>query len=147
MFGRLCAKADIERALAQVPCSRSTHFVLHHLKASAAMLDAAASNHIVKDLSTESVTGSTGPVDDGSRMRFLGALVPKRHARRAVTRNMLKRQIRSVAQRHEDQLAPGHWLVRLRAPYARAQFAAAASLSLRAAARAELEQLFLQVRR
>ncbi|MDE2452761.1 MAG: ribonuclease P protein component, partial [Burkholderiales bacterium] len=67
---------------------------------------------------------------------------PKRHARRAVTRNLLKRQIRSAMARHAARLAPGIWLVRLKAPYPRAEFASAASDALRGAARAELEQLF-----
>ncbi|HKX40347.1 MAG TPA: ribonuclease P protein component [Burkholderiaceae bacterium] len=69
-------------------------------------------------------------------------VVPKRHARRAVTRTLLKRQIRSAAQRHAAALAPGLWVVRLRAPFDRAQFASAASEPLKRAARAELDALF-----
>jgi len=67
--------------------------------------------------------------------------VPKRLARRAVTRNCLKRQIRAAVQRHEDRLPFGLWLVRLRSPFAPAQFPSAGSGALRAAASAELDQL------
>ena len=78
----------------------------------------------------------------GPGQHWLGCVVPKRHARRAVTRNLLKREIRSAMKRHADRLAPGIWLVRLKAPWARSEFVSAASAALRAAALAELEQLF-----
>ena len=73
---------------------------------------------------------------------WLGTVVPKRHARRSVTRSLLKRQIRAALDiaAHAD-LAPGLWVVRLRAPFDRKQFPSAASDALRAAARAELDQL------
>ncbi len=69
-------------------------------------------------------------------------MVPKRHARRAVTRNLLKRQMRAQAAGHRHQLAPGQWLIRLRAPFDVRRFASAASALLRKAARCELEQMF-----
>jgi ribonuclease P protein component len=75
-------------------------------------------------------------------VRWLGAVVPKRHARRAVTRSLLKRQIRSVAERHQGALRPGIWVVRLRSPFDRKLFPSAASGALHAAARAELETVF-----
>ena len=73
---------------------------------------------------------------------WLGAVVPKRHARRAVTRSLLKRQIYAAAERHRGQLGEGVWIVRLRAPFDRAQFASAASAALKMSARDELESLF-----
>jgi ribonuclease P protein component len=71
---------------------------------------------------------------------WLGYVVPKRHAKRAVTRVLLKRQIRAV---FDDlgELPPGLWVVRLRMPFDRKQFPSASSDALRAAARAELLQL------
>jgi hypothetical protein len=42
------------------------------------------------------------------------ASVPERHARRAVTRSSLKRQMRAAVQRHEAALDAGLWLLRLR---------------------------------
>jgi len=70
--------------------------------------------------------------------------VPKRHARRSVTRSMLKRQMRAAAQRHEGGLAQGLWLVRLRQGFPVAQFPSADSDALRAAACTELDRLFGQ---
>jgi ribonuclease P protein component len=84
-------------------------------------------------------------VDDSPGGHWLGCIVPKRHAKRSVTRSLLKRQIRSALTRHADRLPPGLWLVRLRQPFAPKQFPSAASASLRDAARAELEQLLAKV--
>lgn len=70
-----------------------------------------------------------------------GCVIPKRHARRSVTRNLLKRQIRAAFDRHAARLPAGLWVVRLKAPFAPGQFPSAASAALRAAARAELDTL------
>ncbi len=78
---------------------------------------------------------------------WLGTVVPKRHARRAVTRNLIKRQIRGAAQRQAlaaKPLAPGLWIVRLRSPFDRAVFASGACAALRDAARRELDTLLSQ---
>jgi ribonuclease P protein component len=79
---------------------------------------------------------------DGRPQRWLGLVVPKRHARRAVTRALMKRQIRSLAAASVDGLPPGLWVVRLRAPFDPKQFPSAASDALKQAARAELLGLF-----
>jgi ribonuclease P protein component len=71
-------------------------------------------------------------------------VVPKRHARRSVTRGLIKRQIRACLGAHCAQLPPGLWVVRLRAPFDRAQFRSAASDPLRHAASAELDAMFIQ---
>jgi ribonuclease P protein component len=85
------------------------------------------------------------PVDDlGSDAAlglWLGAVVPKRHARRAVTRTLLKRQIRAVVAERAGALLGGLWVVRLRAPFDKAVFPSAASDALRLCARDELERL------
>lgn len=73
---------------------------------------------------------------------WLGAVVPRRHARRSVTRTLLKRQIRLHMAAHRDALAPGLWVVRLRAPFDRAAFPSAASVALGRAAGAELDAVF-----
>lgn len=72
---------------------------------------------------------------------WLGAVVPKRHARRAVTRTLLKRQIRSVVDARAGALLGGLWVVRLRAPFDKARFPSAASDALKLCAREELESL------
>ena len=78
---------------------------------------------------------------------WLGSVIPKRHAKRAVTRNLLRRQIRAVMADRLDLLPPGLWVVRLRSPFARDQFVSAASETLREAARLELQQLFAKLTR
>jgi len=83
-------------------------------------------------------------VDDLPAGHWLGYVVPKRHARRAVTRNLLKRQIRSVFERHAQNLPGGLWLVRLKTPFAPAEFVSARSRALAVAARAELEGLLVR---
>lgn len=74
--------------------------------------------------------------------RWLGLVVPKRHARRAVTRTLVKRQIRNVAAACAPQLEPGLWVVRQRSPFDPKQYPSAASDALKEAARAELRALF-----
>jgi ribonuclease P protein component len=79
-------------------------------------------------------------VDNNGPQHWLGCVLPKRLARRAVTRNLLRRQIRAAMGRGLAGLPPGLWLVRLRAGFERAEFRSAASEPLRRAARAELSQ-------
>jgi ribonuclease P protein component len=73
---------------------------------------------------------------------WIGAMVPKRWAKRAVTRNTIKRQIYSVSAEFESSLQPFAHLVRLRSTFDRAQFVSATSDALKAAVRTELVQLF-----
>ena len=73
---------------------------------------------------------------------YMGAMVPKRWAKRAVTRNTIKRQIYNVSSDFSTQLQAGAHLVRLRAGFDRAQFISATSDQLKAAVRLELQQLF-----
>jgi ribonuclease P protein component len=72
---------------------------------------------------------------------WLGLVVPKRHAKRSVTRNLLKRQMRTVMAAQADSLPPGLWVLRLKAPFDRQQFISPASDPLRNAAGDELVQL------
>jgi ribonuclease P protein component len=93
--------------------------------------------------------GATLPTLDpdppaGIARLWLGAVVPKRHARRSVTRSLLKRQIRAAVIGQEASLAQGLWVVRLRSPFERSQFPSAASLELKHTVRAELVQLLVQ---
>lgn len=139
MIGRLRHKSDFERVLAVPPCSRSTHFVLHHVQArpgTAAVVEPAG-------LCTGDAPTATQPVDKCELRHWLGCVVPKRHAARAVTRNLLRRQARAVMQRHAARLRPGLWLLRLRQPFSRsAGFVSADSQVLRACVSAELDRLF-----
>jgi ribonuclease P protein component len=73
---------------------------------------------------------------------WMGAMVPKRWAKRAVTRNTIKRQIYSVSADFESTLQPIVHLVRLRSTFDRSRFVSATSDALKAAVRSELQQLF-----
>ena len=76
-------------------------------------------------------------------------VVPKRHARRSVTRNLIKRQMREVMgyvvqqarQVPADGLPRGLWVLRLKSPFDPKQFSSPASVPLRQAAREEIALL------
>jgi len=69
-------------------------------------------------------------------------MVPKRWAKRAVTRNTIKRQIYALGAEFEPRLMVAAHVVRLRSTFDRKQFVSATSDVLRQAVRAELNQLF-----
>jgi ribonuclease P protein component len=128
---RLKTRPQFQAALSGGTVSRTPHFALHRL------------NLLV---SGDSV--STGLVRDPSLSLFhppavwLGAMVPKRWARRAVTRNTIKRQIYNVSAQFEVQLPCAAHVVRLRSGFDRQQFISATSTLLKQAVRLELVQLF-----
>ena len=146
-LARLVKSADFERVLGARRRAATAHFAVHHLAARPAPAASACSGPAAGKLSTISDPGSALPVDDSSAGdpsaadAWIGAVVPKRHARRAVTRSLIKRQIYAAADRHRDRLGPGLWIVRLRSPFDRSRFVSAASSALRDDARRELESL------
>jgi ribonuclease P protein component len=71
---------------------------------------------------------------------FVGAMSPKRFAKRAVTRNLIKRQIYALTT--ESPLTAAAYVVRLKAPFAKDQFKSASSDALKRVVRAELKQIF-----
>ena len=175
MIGRIVRSADFERVLRSYSPARSPHFAVHHLadvptrpawrrpKAAAAeSLDERSlqghcqpGDQVVPDLSTTAAPIACPAVDksmsadasSSASALWLGAVVPKRHARRSVTRSLIKRQIRAAMQRRQTGcgvLQPGLWVVRLRAPFDKQQFPSAASDALKAAARSELDALLAQ---
>ena len=73
---------------------------------------------------------------------WLGAMVPKRWAKRAVTRNSIKRQIYNVSSEFESVLTVAAHVVRLRSGFDRSSFVSASSDALKTAVRGELVQLF-----
>jgi ribonuclease P protein component len=86
----------------------------------------------------------------GARAVWLGAVVPKRWAKRAVTRSTIKRQIYTVAQEFElfRQSQPAvsmAFVVRLRHVFDREAFVSATSEPLKQAIRAELQVLLGRV--
>jgi ribonuclease P protein component len=118
--------------------SRTAHFVLHRL-----VLDIAG--HLP---AAEPANSPTGPESYRPQALFavqdvwLGALIPKRWAKRAVTRNTIKRQIYNVSASFETRLPQAAHVVRLRTGFDREQFISATSDVLKLAVRNELEQLF-----
>jgi ribonuclease P protein component len=139
---RIVRSVDFERVLRVRSRAVTSHFAIHHLAGGPA-----PSRPRPGKLSTILDNSGARPVDDlpsddlSDARSWVGAVVPKRHARRAVTRSLLKRQIYAAAERHRDRLAPGLWIVRLRSPFDRARFPSAASETLRRGAHDELEAL------
>lgn len=72
---------------------------------------------------------------------WLGVLLPKRWARRAVTRNAIRRQIYEATRERASVLPKAAWVVRLRTEFSRKQFVSATSDALKRAVRAELNHL------
>ena len=148
-IARLVRSEDFERVLRTRTRARSVHFAVHHLADRPSVGAKPAGRPVAVQLSTAHDEPEVSAVDDSvsvgppvaSGALWLGAVVPKRHARRSVTRTLLKRQIRAVVTSHASSLAAGLWIVRLRAPFERATFVSAASDALKHAARAELERL------
>jgi len=132
--------ADFQRLRSAPAWSRSAHFAVHHLPVGPHRPVPAAQRASDGELSTGRVNNLAKPVDKLSD-HWLGTVLPKRLARRSVTRNLLRRQIRGAMSRHLGRLPPGLWVVRLRSPFAREQFPSAASDALRQAARLELDRL------
>ncbi len=114
---------------------------MHHLPVSPAKPSKPLADREALKLSTDVTPSGSQPVDISSEAHWIGCVVPKRHARRAVTRNLVKRQVRAALQRRLGELPPGLWLVRLRQPFPVAEFPSAASPALAGAVRAELDAL------
>lgn len=130
---RLKTRPQFQATMAGETVARTAHFALHRLA-----LDAGGAASIGSGASgTEALQALFAAPDV-----WLGAMVPKRWARRAVTRNAIKRQIYAVASALETKLTPASHVVRLRATFDRKQFVSASSDPLKQAVRAELLQLF-----
>ena len=123
---RLKSRPQFQAVLSGKTLARTTHFALHRT-----------------DLVLEVPPGLNpqAPLFSHACV-WLGAMVPKRWAKRAVTRNSIKRQIYNVSAQFEPQLGIGAHVVRLRARFDRVQFVSATSEALKTAGRAELLSLF-----
>jgi len=141
---RLKTRPQFQAAMAGGTVSRTAHFVLHRL--GLAPTGAAPALPPAPPTGPGSLPDAQGPQAlfgvVGPSVVWLGAMVPKRWARRAVTRNTIKRQIYAVAATFEPQLPQAAHVVRLRATFDRKQFTSATSEVLKQAVRAELQQLF-----
>ena len=138
MIGRIVRSVDFERVLGSPIRARSVHFAVHYLESRPGQPSKPRAVAVSTELSTGPAPQQGRAVDDsGPGACWLGAVVPKRHARRSVTRTLLKRQIRHAAAA-QTGLAHGLWVVRLRSPFDRAVFTSAASEALRSCAGDEL---------
>ncbi len=143
MLQRLVHKADFERLLASRSRLRSAHFALHHVAGEPAVPKKPARVLVQSKLSTALVGSSAQVVDNFGGGQWLGCVVPKRHARRSVTRSLIKRQMRSAFERHARLLPAGLWLLRLSQGFKVSDFVSARSAALALSVRTELEALLL----
>ena len=144
---RLKTRPQFQAAMAGGTVSRTAHFALHRLVLPAEGSVAAADPASGAPTGPGSLTSAQGPQAlFAVQGLWLGAMVPKRWARRAVTRNTIKRQIYTVGDSFEarlEKVAPqAAHVVRLRSGFDRKQFVSATSDQLKQAVRAELLQLF-----
>jgi ribonuclease P protein component len=155
LIGRLVRSVDFERVMATPGHARSKHFILQYLDGSPSFLSEALFQMQSEiELSTDPTLKPLSSVDDskfggcflGQKMLWLGLVVPKRHAKRAVTRSLLKRQMRTAVVRQQQQALPlknGLWVLRLRAVFEVSMFKSAASTALIQAASNELQELLV----
>ena len=148
--------AEFERVL-RVPARwRTEHFALHHCAATLARQSAGLalgtpaagrSSSQMAELSTgQSPTLFIAVDDSAAEPRWLGLVVPKRFAKRAVTRSLLKRRMR-MAFVEANALRGGWWVCRLRAPFPMATYPSARSHALDQAVRGELAELLAAAQR
>ena len=108
---RLKTRPQFQATMSAGTIARTPHFALHRMELAP----------VVKDVVADPGTGpgSEDPqalfgVGSVREQAWLGAMVPKRWARRSVTRHTIKRQIYAVAEDYELALACASHVVRLR---------------------------------
>jgi ribonuclease P protein component len=137
-------KAQFAAVMNGQTVSRTPHFALHRValqpnsEPSSAPKAAVNSQEMASEAGRQDLSKPLFAVQD----TWLGVIVPKRWAKRAVTRNTIKRQIYAVSTASGCSLPVAAHVVRLRAGFDRAEFISATSDKLKIAVRAELQQLF-----
>lgn len=146
---RLCSPAQFKAVLDAGTVARTAHFALHRLSLplASASGDAAGPEiqalFVVRALKTAAIAALASTAAPAAPSpNWLGAVVPKRWAKRAVTRNAIKRQIYSVTHAQAPRQPHAAYVVRLRTGFAAALFPSAQSRALKALVRAELQQLW-----
>ncbi|MHB1198771.1 MAG: ribonuclease P protein component [Polaromonas sp.] len=126
---RLQTRTQFQAVLAGAIVARTTHFALHRLALTAKALQPQPGNRLDAH--------ALFPVQD----LWFGAMVPKRWAKRAVTRNAIKRQIYTVSAEFSHQYLQAAFVVRLSRGFARDEFFSASSSPFKQAVRAEVQAL------
>jgi ribonuclease P protein component len=146
---RLKTRAQFLAVMAGSTVSRTAHFALHRRDLDAPVPPAPEGPRSGQPIAEGRLPDTAaGPGTEVPKVLFavrepwIGALIPKRWAKRAVTRNAIKRQIYTVSQHFEPQLPAAAHVVRLRAGFDRTQFVSATSDALKRAVRGELQELF-----
>jgi ribonuclease P protein component len=137
---RIVTKAQFAAVMNGQTVSRTPHFALHRV-ALLPNLPPETAQAVLADASkpqSKLVSKPLFAVQD----TWLGVVVPKRWAKRAVTRNTIKRQIYAISTASGCALPVAAHVVRLRAGFDRAEFISATSDKLKIAVRAELQHLF-----
>jgi ribonuclease P protein component len=116
---RFKTRPQFQAALAGGLIAKSAHFALHRVELDAQVKTPSPAVFSVTDI-------------------WMGAMVPKRWAKRAVTRNAIKRQIYTVSSSLQHDVPQAAFLVRLRREFSRQEFASASSPALKEAVRTEL---------
>jgi ribonuclease P protein component len=137
---RLKTRPQFQAVLAGGIVARTEHFVLHRnrLDASAPL---AGQKPLQNDSNSSNKCGAPSPSLFPVQDVWIGAMVPKRWARRAVTRNAIKRQIYTVSADFLHRYPQAVFLVRLRREFSRKEFSSATSVALKEAVRAEVTDL------
>jgi len=135
---RLKTRPQFQAVLAGGIVARTSHFALHRLTLGPAGAVAPAVDKMVDKLDAPR---PAVPLFSHVDQTWLGAMVPKRWAKRAVTRNAIKRQIYTVSGAAEARLPRGAYVVRLKSGFDRKEFVSASSDALKLAVRQELHLL------
>lgn len=137
---RALSGAQVPVALKAPVVARTSHFVLQHLAPDVLIARERTGNSGTGELSTDDAPTKYGLVDKTpSSDREAGFMIPKRHARRAVTRNTIRRQMRAALA--SRPAGPGLWLFRMVRAFEPGLFASASSRELRITVRGELDEL------
>ena len=132
---RLKTRPQFQAALAGAIIAKTLHFALHRNS-----LDTLAGRSLQLGDADRPCKPSL-PALFKQADAWLGAMVPKRWAKRAVTRNTIKRQIYTVSADFAAQYAQAAYVVRLRRDFSRTDFVSATSEHLKQAVCAELQVL------
>ncbi len=141
---RLKTRPQFQATMSAGTIARTAHFALHRMELVAEVAGMAANPNTGPGSNDPQALFGIGAV---RQQAWLGAMVPKRWARRSVTRHTIKRQIYAVSTDYEDALCCASYVVRLRSGFDRKQFISATSDQLKVAVRKELQQLFATAQR